>query len=160
MIDQSFLDNIELIVNNYDKCPLFCSSLFYSWQQPVFKKVDIMKIDTMKIDTMNITDDWKVVMMIATHLFRAFENIHALSRSNQTRLRTWIAIFLPWCKSKYLKKCWILLYPNYELKTIIFGNYIFNTVANMPEPRNAIEYYEMSLKIAQSEELDMILYNT
>lgn len=148
IIDRSLLGNIKLIMDNYEKCPRFCSSLFFSWQKPKNIKESTKE------------DDWNIVLMISFNIFQAFEDILTVSEVDQTGLYVWIANFIPWCRSKKLKELWLELYPNFALRTIKFGNYLFDSCLDQPEPKDAKEYQQKSFEIVNSEEFKKILnYN-
>ena len=149
IIDRSLLGNIKLIIENYNKCPKFASSLFYEWQKPNTFKESVLG-----------DDDWQIVLMISFNIFQAFEDILTVSDVDQTGLNVWIANFMPWCKSKYLKKTWEQLYPNYADRTIMFANLLFKNCLEKDEPKNAEEYKLLSKKIVDSEEFKAVLnYN-
>ena len=148
IIDRSLLGNIKLIMDNYDKCPRFCSSLLFSWQKPK------------NIPEPRKEDDWNVIMKISFNIFQAFEDILTVSEVDQTGLYVWIANFIPWCRSQKLKELWLQLYPNFALRTIKFTNYLFDICLNQPEPKNSKEYQEKAIKMANSDEFKKILnYN-
>jgi nitrate reductase NapE component len=123
--DRSLLGNLKLIYENYDKCPNFCSSLFFSWQQPK------SKAETTK------EDDWQTVLMLSFNIFQAFEDILTVSQVDQTGIYVWIANFIPWCRSKKLKEQWDILYPNFALRTVEFGNFLFRNCLDQPEPKDS-----------------------
>jgi hypothetical protein len=148
IIDRSLLGNIKLINDNYEKCPRFCSSLFFSWQKP----------KNMPEPTKE--DDWQTVLMLSFNIFQAFEDILTVSEVDQTGLYVWIANFIPWCRSPKLKELWLELYPNFALRTVEFGNYLFDTCLDQPEPRDPMEYQEKSILMVNSDEFKRIMnYN-
>ena len=148
IIDRSLLGNIKLIIDSYDKCPKFSSSMFYSWQKPSnFREPEG-------------EDDWSIVTMVSFNIFQAFEDILTVSDVDQTGLYVWIANFMPWCRSKYLKKAWDQLYPNYADRTILFGNLLFDFCYEKPEPKDPEEYKHLAHVIVDSKEFNNILnYN-
>jgi hypothetical protein len=145
IIDRSLLGNVKLIIENYNKCPKFASSLFYSWQKPAsFKEPEG-------------EDDWTTVIMISFNIFQAFEDILTVSDVDQTGLYVWLANFMPWCRSKYLRKAWDQLYPNYADRTVLFGNLLFNTFYDKPEPKNSEEYKILARNLVESKDFKYVL---
>lgn len=144
-IEKNFLENIKLIMDNYDKCPSFCSSLFYSWQQ--FDRMD----DSRK------NDDWKTVLLISIKLFQSIENIATVAKTDITGLRSWVATFMPWFRSKQLKQMWNLFYPQFDQHTIDVCDHLFKTLDDMPEPKNAEEHHAQAIEIAESDIFNRII---
>lgn len=144
IIDRSLLGNIKLITENYDKCPKFCSSLFYSWQKPTGNKEPEGE------------DEWPTVLMLSFNIFQAFEDILTVSDVDQTGLYVWIANFMPWCRSQYLKKAWEELYPNFGDRTILFTNLLFEYCYDNPEPIDAKEYKTKSHEFVDSTDFQKI----
>ena len=144
IIERSFLGNLSLIYDNYDKCPQFCSSLFFSWQLPKIPQPTQQE------------DNFQLVMKIASNIFQAFEDILTVIDTDKTGLYVWIANFMPWCQSQKLQEIWFLLYPNYSLRTIDFVNFMFKNCLGF-EPKDSQEYQKKSFDLSNSEELKNIL---
>ena len=147
IIERSLLGNMKLIIDNYEKCPKLCSSLFYGWQKPK------------SFVPLNKEDNWETKIFVSFNIFQAFEDILTVSEVDQTGLYVWIANFLPWASSPYLKESWDILYPNFADRTIAFGNFLFKNCLDKAKPNNVIEYKEYSDKLSQSKEFIDLLNN-
>jgi len=145
-IEKNFLGTFKLIMDNYDKCPSFCSSLFYSWQSPVNQNEDLKK-----------NDDWKTVLLISIKLFQSIEDITTAGDTDITGLHSWVATFMPWFRSKQLKQMWDMLYPQFDRHTIDVCDYLFKTLNDTSEPINAENHYSQAIKIAESNTFKKII---
>lgn len=141
IIDRGWLGVNKAILENYDKCPAFCDSLYFPWQR------DKLGVKSQS----NNKNDWYAVNYISNMIFQGWEDFLTSATADETGYEVWIANFLQWTSSPMLKSAWAVLSPNYANTTIIFGDLLFN-FAQKFKPVNERDLLEMSIKISKEED--------
>jgi hypothetical protein len=141
-----------MIKEEYKNCPELCDSLYFDWQKK--------EMNWNAKDSYEIKDEWDSVLNISVHIFQAFEDVLTVSELDQTGMYVWVANFIQWCHSPQLRKSWNVLKPNYAITTREFGNFLFEYIASNPAPQNITELTDLSIKLAESDEITKLLKNS
>lgn len=145
IIERSWLGINKMISEEYKNCPEFCDSLYFDWQK---KEMNWKPQESYKVK-----NEWYSVSNISIHIFQSFEDVLTVSDLDKTGMYVWIANFIQWCHSPHLRKSWNVLKPNYASKTREFGDYLFEYISSNPAPQNITELTDISIKLAESNEM-------
>jgi len=152
LIDRSWLDVNNKIIEYYDECPNFVESLYYDWQ----KHKNNLKIEDNKIGDKQ--DKWYAVNYLSIIIFQAWEDFLTSAGVDETGMSVWINNFLQWAHSKTLKQKWNVLRTNYAKTTQDFGDLMFY-IASTNIPENFTEMEILSKMVSESRELKDIINN-
>jgi hypothetical protein len=147
--ETGFIDTTKTINSLYPKCPKFCNSLYYSWQQ-----------DGLIINE-NIKDDWMSKHTIAMIIFQRIENIIDAQGVDNSSFDEWCALFIQWLHGPYIQKKWQTSYHSLsDITTVPFINTFIQFINTNKAPNNSKDLYEMSLKISKHPEIQRIIHIT
>jgi hypothetical protein len=147
IIDKGFLNIVRIIQHNYNKCPKFCSSMFFDWQKDKLVK---------NYRELNNEDDWTTVLLLSIEIFQSWENVLTVRSVDETSMYVWFCNFIQCAKSEELYKAWQVLYPNYADRTIRFGNLLFAEVRKNI-PKNSKQLEKLGIKLYNNKIMKSII---
>jgi hypothetical protein len=146
MIDRGFNDVNKVMVDYYDKCPNFISSLNFKFLS-----------DNQEYQHNNQkSDDQVTVNFISNKIFQSVEDFITTNSLTLTENHAWFATFLSYFTSKQLRDKWVKLKYNYGPLTHSYVNLIIKSI-NENKFKNADDVTTFSQKITKSNEYLNIL---
>jgi hypothetical protein len=147
MQENGFINTTKTIHSLYEKCPKFCNSLFYSWQQ-----YDINKYK-------NVEEDWMSKYTISIIIFQTIENVIDAQDVDNSSFNEWCALFMQWLQSSYIQKIWKTSYHNQnELTTVPFVSMLIDFINKNKQPNNSKELHVMATEISNHPEIQRIIH--
>lgn len=128
LIDRSWLNINQKIMNAKDTCPTLVNSLYFPWQRDTLGKIQPGK-----------SDSWTDCSYLSITMFQAWEDYLTMAVFDETGDQVWLANFVQWAASPILKKNWEVLKTNFAPLTIDFGDYLFY-IMSTNKPTNALEH--------------------
>lgn len=147
--ETGYIDTTKQINSVYSKCPKFCNSLYYNWQQ-----------EGLIVDQ-NIKDDWMSKHLIAMLIFQRIELIIDAQGVDNSSFDEWCAQFIQWLHGPYIQKKWKTSYHNLSnITTVPFINIFIDFINSNKPPKNSKELSEMADKISRHPEIQRIIHIT
>lgn len=137
IIESAWLDLMKEINLTYDKCPHFCSTLFFDWQH---RNLPPMQLSKSK------KDNWMSVLYLSTLIFQSWENVLTIRNVDNTEFNSWMSFFLAFARSDDLYKVWNISKIHYNHTTVEFGDILFSEIRKSP-PKNMSELLILCKKI-------------
>jgi hypothetical protein len=149
IIENGYLDTTKLINSLYSKCPKFCNSLYYTWQQ-----------EGLIVDK-NIKDDWMSTHTIAMTIFHRIELIIDAQGVDNSSFDEWCGLFIQWLHGPQIQKIWKSSWHNLsDLTTVPFINIFIDFINTNKSPKNSKEVEEMAHKISTHPEIQRLIHIT
>ena len=147
--ETGYIDTTKQINSVYSKCPKFCNSLYYNWQQ-----------EGLIVDE-NIKDDWMSKHLISMIIFQRIELIIDAQGVDNSSFDEWCAQFIQWLHGPYIQKKWKTSYHNLSnITTVPFINILIDFINSNKPPKNSKELHEMAVKISRHPEIQRIIHIT
>ena len=144
--ETGFIDTTKTINSLYSKCPKFCNSLYYKWQQ-----------DGLKVDP-NAEDEWISKHTIAMIIFQRIENVIDVQGVDNSSFDEWCSLFIQWLHGPQIQKKWKTSNHSLsDLTTVPFINTFIEFINSNKEPKNSDELREMAIKISNHPEIKRII---
>jgi hypothetical protein len=144
--ETGYIDTSKTINTLYNKCPKFCNSLYYGWQQ-----------DDLIVDK-NIKDDWISKHTVSMIIFQRIELIIDAQGVDNSSFVEWCAQFIQWLHGPYIQNHWKTNYHNLsEITTVPFINIFIEFINSNKPPKNSKELHEMAVKISNHPEIKRII---
>jgi hypothetical protein len=149
IIETGYIDTNKQIISLYSKCPKFCNSLYYNWQQ-----------EGLVVDQ-NIKDDWMSKHVIAMTIFHRIELIIDVQGVDNSSFDEWCGLFIQWLHGPYIQKKWKTSYHNLsDITTVPFINIFIDFINSSKPPKNSKELSQMADKISHHPEIQRIIHIT
>jgi hypothetical protein len=144
--ENQFAKTIKLLPSYHEKCPYFCSTLFYDWQIDKSKKIN-------KKD-----DDQITKTALAYVIFQNIETVIDVQGVDTSSPVSWCGVFLQWLHDKEIQKIWGKNYHDYdEGTTVPFINLFIDFIKTHKVPKNSKELQEYSLILSKNPEVVRII---
>ena len=144
--ESGFVNTTKTINSLYNKCPKFCNSLYYSWQQYDLNKQQ------------NIEDDWMNKHTISIIIFQTIENVIETQSVDNSSFTEWCALFIQWLHGPYIQKLWKTCYHNQsDITTVPFINIVIDFINKNKQPNNSKELHLMATELSTYPEIQRII---
>jgi hypothetical protein len=144
--ENQFAKTVKLLQSYYDKCPYFCSTLFYDWQIDKSKKLDKRK------------DDEITKTALAYVIFQNIETVIDVQGVDTSSPISWCGVFLQWLHSKEIQEVWERNYHDYDPGTTVpFINIFIDFIKTHKPPKNSKELQKYSEMLSNNPEIVRII---